>query len=144
MNETLRQRRYRTRALQVKAPREPNPLAWRIGLLLMVFLCGGLYYIWLRSATDGLDKELGKVKRDCSNAFKERDNLQMAMERFTSYAYLTQEARRRNLGLREYTPGQIRCLTLQTRSARSGLDEDASGPDRGLAAQNPSSLSTYP
>lgn len=128
MSDAVRQRRYRTKSLHVRAPREANPFGWKIGAVLMAFLVGGLYFVWLTSKTEALEKSLKDTKKKYEINAKEMENVRMELENKRKADYIFTEVEKRSINLHQPTPGQVRRLSRPARASRPEFSDEELAP----------------
>lgn len=128
MSDAVKQRRYRTKSLQVRAPQESNPFGWKIGAVLMALLAGGLYYVWMVSSTETLERTLKKKQESYAMGAKEMDNVRMELENKRKADYIFSEVEKRNINLHQPTPGQVRRISRMARAGRAEFSDEELAP----------------
>jgi len=128
MNTSTVQRRYRYRRLEVRAKGKPNPIMWKVGLMLLCFLMLGVYYVWVISTNARLDRDLRRLQKAYSDGCKQLENVRMEMESYKSGHYILTQVQNLNLNLHPPYPGQVRRVSLEGRQNRADYSEDGLVP----------------
>lgn len=124
MDHSLVQRRYRSRRLEVRVKDRSNPVMWKIGLLLAVVLVAGVFYVWLISSNERLDRQLHNRQKQLADGMKQLENVRMELESYKSGHYIITQVQNLNLNLHPPYPGQVRRVSLEGRQNRADYSED--------------------
>jgi len=118
-------RKYRYHVLEVKTERKPNAAFFRLGFVLFLFMVAGITFVWLRSATDRLNRSLQEKRQSYSVGTKQMENLRMELESYKNPHYITDKVTRMNLGLRPPFPGQVRRISMEGNDKKADYSIDS-------------------
>lgn len=121
-------RRYRLRELSVQVA-DGNRVGrtCRLGVLLLVVFSASVAFVWLRSSTERLNRELQAYQEEFRDRGREYDNLRVEYESFTSGEYILRRVAEFPPGrrLRPHLPGQVRRVSVPLQSVEPAADEGA-------------------
>ena len=119
-------RRYRLAELSVRLPVASRlATACQLGLLLLIVSAASMTFVWLRSGTERLSRELQAYQEEFRDRGKEYDNLRVEHERFTSGEHILRRVAEFPAGRRLHRPfpGQVRRVAVQTQPIESDADQ---------------------
>ncbi len=106
------ERLYRYDTLEVQAPMIMRSGAWQGIVLVFLIASAIMAFVWLRSNTERLQRELVQTRKAHEIQGKTMENLGIELETYKSGRYVLAAVQRFELGLRPPTHGQVRRVTL--------------------------------
>ena len=125
MRSSQRTRRYRLQELSVRVTNGSRlGVAFRVGSLLLVVFAASVAFVWLRSSTERLGRELLAFQEEFRDRGREYENLRVEHESLTSREYVLRRVADFPAGrlLHPHLPGQVRRVALPLPSSDSAAE----------------------
>ena len=106
-NAAGQQRRYRQQRLRSEQEGAPNPIFWRVVLLVSLSFVIGLFFVRQTNNIETLQRKLTTLERSASEGNKEIDNIKMQLESYRSGSYILTKVEASNLKLCAPQAGQV-------------------------------------
>ena len=133
MQTVMGARRYRLQKqrLEVKTAPRSHSLVWT-GLTAAVALAlVAMTYVYLRSVTEKMNRELQHKRQECQVKNKEIENQRMDIESLRSGRHILAAVQRMGMELRAPLPGQVRRILLVNGHSRTEFSAEGLTPGAG-------------
>lgn len=145
MASDVSRRRYHRAQLNVKVgdDRKSYAIPWLCAATIALLLGTSMTFVWLRSSTSGMQRQIERKKQEVNVNNQKIRNLHMEYEKYSAASYIENKVEELKLGLRRPVPGQVRRLPADA-GGRNRADFDADGMRSGAVETENEIVTTRP